>query len=282
MNRDKGLKDKDAPSLENVHEMKLEALLHDLIRNRGMMQAARMLGVNYKTVSRSIEAGNLSVHLKQALMARLLIREEKGVGRRQRSRSLEQAVDRLAAELRDGLRELREEVRDGFTSMEETQDRGFERMSKQVPRMAIEPGAGDMASTSNTDRTLPRKSQPREYFRQTHPSLVTMDYQPGDEEVFGNAWPVVKEWRALRMSHTFKCSGIAWLEGDMYLKELEVVLIDDHEMTLPPETYPWDSLGRRDQVDWRLKTLARLRKELLKARLRRWARRILTLGIWRR
>lgn len=282
MEREKGLKDGDVPSLESVHEVKLEALLHDLIRNHGMMQAAKMLGVNYKTVSRSIEAGNLSVHLKQALMAKLLSKEENGGGRRRQSKSLEQAVDRLSVELRDGLKELRNEVRTGFTSMEENQDRGFEKMSKQVTRTEMKQKAGTILTPSDKDRTRPRRSQPREYFRQTHPSLVTMDYQPGDEEVFGNAWPVVQEWRELRISHPFKGSGIAWLEEELYLRKLEVVLIDDHEMTLPPETYPWDSLGRRDQVDWRLKTLARLRKDLLKARIRRWARRILTLGIWRR
>ena len=282
MARDKGLKDKDAPSLESVHQVKLEALLHDLIRNHGMMQAAKMLGVNYKTVSRSIEAGNLSVHLKQALMTRLLSKEDNGGRRRRRSRSLEQAIDRLAVELRDGLKELRDEVRTGFTSVEEKQGRGFEQMSKQAPKMAIGPGAGNMAFKSGPDRSRPRKSQPREFFRETAPSLITMEYQPRDEEVFGDAWPLAEEWRKMRVSQPFNGSGICWLVGEIHLRELEVALIDEHEMTLPPETYPWDGLGRRTQVDWRLKTLARLRKELLKARIRRWVRRILTLGIWRR
>jgi len=35
-----------APSLESVHEVKLEALLHDLLRKEGMLRAARTLGVN--------------------------------------------------------------------------------------------------------------------------------------------------------------------------------------------------------------------------------------------
>lgn len=66
---------KDAPSLESVHEVKLEALLHDLLKKEGRLRAARMLGVNYKTVARSIESGRLSVHLREALMRRLLEQE---------------------------------------------------------------------------------------------------------------------------------------------------------------------------------------------------------------
>ena len=63
---------KDAPSLESVHEVKLEALLHDLLKKEGRLGAARTLGVNYKTVARSIDSGRLSVHLREALMTRLL------------------------------------------------------------------------------------------------------------------------------------------------------------------------------------------------------------------
>ena len=53
---------KVAPSLESVHEVKLEALLHDLLRKEGRLQAARTLGVNYKTVALSIDSGRLLVH----------------------------------------------------------------------------------------------------------------------------------------------------------------------------------------------------------------------------
>ena len=53
---------KVAPSLESVHEVKLEALLHELLRKEGRLRAARTLGVNYKTIARSIDAGRLSVY----------------------------------------------------------------------------------------------------------------------------------------------------------------------------------------------------------------------------
>ncbi len=69
---------KDAPSLESVHEVKLEALLNDLVRREEKIRAARSLGVNYKTVARSIESGRLPMHLREALTRRLLDRDETG------------------------------------------------------------------------------------------------------------------------------------------------------------------------------------------------------------
>lgn len=42
---------KVAPSLESVHEVKLEAPLHDLLKKEGRLRAARTLGVNYKSES---------------------------------------------------------------------------------------------------------------------------------------------------------------------------------------------------------------------------------------
>lgn len=275
-----GLRDGDTPSLASVHEVKLEAMLHDLIREHGTMQTAKTLGVNNKTLSRSIESGKLSVHLREALMARLLARKDFGTRDQERSRSLEQALDRLAEELRDGLQELRKEVRTGFSSMEEKQVRGFEKMSKQVHREKSD--AGTMSPLSGTHRAWPRKSQPRQTFRRTHPSVVTIEGQEGDETVYGTAWSPVQEWRELRLSHPYEGSGISWLVSEIRLRRLEVLLIGEYELTLPPDTDPWDGLERKTQVGWRYQTLARLHRELFWARVRRWVRRVLTLGIWSR
>ena len=38
-------------SLENLHELRLMALLLDVIREKGRMEAADLLGVNYKTLA---------------------------------------------------------------------------------------------------------------------------------------------------------------------------------------------------------------------------------------
>ena len=66
------------------------------------------------------------------------------------------------------------------------------------------------------------------------------------------------------------------------LRILEIDLIGEHELTLPPDTYPWDSLGRRTQVRWRTRTLERVGREKVRAQVRRWFRRVLTLELWRK
>ena len=71
-----GHRDRDAPGLESMLKVKLEALLHDLLGKHWPGDTAKMLGVNYKTVARSVDSGKLSVHLGGALMGWLLARRD--------------------------------------------------------------------------------------------------------------------------------------------------------------------------------------------------------------
>ena len=76
--------------------------------------------------------------------------------------------------------------------------------------------------------------------------------------------------------------GLSWLVDEERLRELEIALVGEHGLTMPPDTDPWDSLSRRTQVRWRTQTLERVRGERVRALVRRWVRRILTLGLWRK
>ena len=96
-----------------------------------------------------------------------------------------------------------------------------------------------------------------------------MEPQPGDEKVFGDAWPLVDEWRRLRERHPFEGKGLAWLEDEERLRELEIALVGEHGLTMPPDTDPWDSLSRRTQVRWRTQTLERVHRERVLAQIRR-------------
>ena len=276
----------DAPSLESVHEVKLEALLHDLVKKEGKVKAARTLGVNYKTLARSIDSGRLSVHLREALMTRLLEQGEADAGEPDEAGTPERPFEELVEELRETVEAMGEELGqrigewEGRLAQVETGLGGrvaADRPDGQDARVQGE-GAPNAAEGS---RRQPRGSPPRQLFRRTSPSVITMEPQPGDEEVFGDAWPLVDEWRALRESHPAQGRGLSWLVEEERLRELEVALIGEHELTMPPDTDPWDSLSRRTQVHWRTQTLERVRGERVRAQWRRWIRRILTLGLWR-
>ena len=276
---------KDAPSLESVHEMKLEALLHDLLKKEGRLRAARMLGVNYKTVARSIESGRLSVHLREALMRRLLEWEATDAQEPEDGGTSEGTVEALMEEFFENFEEVRNELMQqlkelegrislvegdpGSVAAEKPSDGVFERSQGEGAPEAVTDGSSQ-----------PSGSPARRMFRTTQPSVITMNPQPGDEEVFGEAWTLVDEWRGLRESHPTEGKGLAWLADEERLRELEIALVGEHGLTMPPDTDPWDSLSRRTQVRWRTQTLERVRRERVLAQIMRWIRRILTFAVW--
>ena len=99
---------------------------------------------------------------------------------------------------------------------------------------------------------------------------MTVDPADDDEEVFGAAWPNwCKEWRELKDTHPSRGQGpgvaAASKKGS---STVELALLEEHGLTLPPETYPLKGLDRSSQVNWRRKALddtqkARKRRELL-------------------
>ena len=288
------LKAKDAPSLENVHEVKLETLLKDLVNREGKIKTARTLGVNYKTVARSLKNGRLSVHLREALMTRLLDQEQGDAGNdeSEQAGAPDQQVEALGEEMLDDMEELRETVeglRAGYTrQLGELEKRLAEaeaglggRAASQSDGTDPQPRGEGVPREAGGDRGPSRRVSSHQAYRTTHASVITMEPQPGDEKVFGDAWPLVDEWRQLRESHPPEGKGVAWLADEERLRELEIALVGEHELTMPPGTDPWDSLSRRTQVRWRTQTLERVHRERVWAQVRRRIRRKLTFGLWR-
>ena len=59
-------------------------------------------------------------------------------------------------------------------------------------------------------------------------------------------------------------------------------MLEEHGLTLPPETEPLTGLWRSSQLDWRKRALRDLRRTRAKRVALRWVRRVLTLGLWRK
>ena len=115
--------------------------------------------------------------------------------------------------------------------------------------------------------------------RRKYPELATREPADDDEAAFGPAWPLIVEWRGLKDSHPNQGKGLSWLVAEERLMEVEVALLEEHGLTLPPETQPLRGLERGSQLNWLKAALydtrrARAKRELL--------RRVLTLGLWRR
>ena len=127
-----------------------------------------------------------------------------------------------------------------------------------------------------------RKPPSKPSMRREHPDLATREPAPDDEEIFGAAWPLIVEWRELKDAHPNDGKGLVWLAARERLLVVELALLEEHGMTLPPEKQPLRGLDRSGQVNWRRTALYDTRRALKQQELWRWARRVLTLGLWRR
>ena len=273
---------------ELLRQTHLSAMLTELVRRQGPTKVARMLGVNYKTVSRALKSGKVTDHMREAL-ERLLepVDGPQAAGQHGRIgalgesvKRLEGGMDALAKELRSGLNEMRTAVagQSEAPGGEEARDRGEE----GVPR-AEDGNSGDGAGRSETSAAPPvarqRPLNP-DTLQPFDPEIVTVE--PADDvEVYADAWPLVEEWRKLRVGHPNRGRTLSWLENEERLLTLELAIIEEHELTLPPASYTWGREDRRDQARQRMLSLGDAEVDRHRALLRRWMRRILTCGLWR-
>ncbi len=263
------------PSLESVQELRLMALLKDLVKDMSQVEAAELLGIDRKTVWRSLGAGRLSPRLAEAL-ERLLLAGGGSAAAQQRAEmdDLARRIDELQREMRRALRAMEggiEALREEH--VEDT--RGIQRRLGQM-EAGREPQSGQ--ETPSPVRRPPRMVE----FRRQYPELATLESAPDDEEVFGKAWPLIVEWRKLRDTHPNRGKGLAWLAEEERLMEVELALLEEHGLTMPPEKQPLYGLDRGAQVNWRRTALYDTQRARARADLLRWVRRILTFNLWRK
>ena len=111
---------------------------------------------------------------------------------------------------------------------------------------------------------------------------MTLEAEPDEDLVYGDAAPVIVEWRRVRAEFLKTRATLDRTEVQEPMLEMEIALVGEHELTLPPASSPWDEFDRRDKV-WELtQDLKRVRAERNRALLRRWLRRVLTFGLWRK
>ena len=112
--------------------------------------------------------------------------------------------------------------------------------------------------------------------RRPFPDVVTVEPADDDAEVYGAAWPLVEEWRWMREAHPEQGRGVRCLETEARILTLELAMLEEHGLTLPPETQPLRGFARKGQTTWRRAALHDTQRALTWAKLRR----VLTLGMW--
>ena len=266
---------------EELHDMRLRALLHELARDKGGHRgAASALGLDHRTVAACMEGGGMSWRVREALERGIesgaspaaVQQRERTEALEQRVEEMEQHMEALGKEMRGGL----EAVKGGIEAMREAHAQGLRQFERRLA--AAEAGRRDPGTVAEAPTVGRKPAVVRE--RRQHAELVTVDPAPDDEEVFGFAWPLVDEWRRLRAGHPGKGKGLSWLVERERVLELEVAMLEEHGLTLPPEKAPLRGRWRDAQLRWRKEALDDARRARAWRELLRWARRALTLGLW--
>ena len=262
-------------SVRDMHHLRLMSLLQELERDNGRKKAAEVLGVDRRTLDASLDEGVLTRRIRGALEKAL----QSGVGSaaaEQRDRN-DQLADRLE-DLEGGFEELGKEMRENNRASEdrdrairEEMAQGFRQREREQAERRTAADAGDEAK-ANDAGPQPRK---RSSLRREYPDLVTLEAAEDDEDVFGEVWPLIVEWRELKGVHPDAGKSLSWLLTEERFLALELTLLEEHGLTLPPATFPLRGFDRNGQVNWRKTALSDTRRALRKRELLH----SLTLGV---
>ena len=271
-----------APSIESLRELRLRALLNDLVHDLGPVKAAEQLGIDRKTLWRSEEAGEMSPRLIEALERLLLERAAAAMEEdRETVRALAVRVSELEGQLATAPAAGGSNNGNGgdvggavVAALREKFAQDIQRLERRVEWLEARRDTGSRAASGGARAERPR-SQRR------YPDVVAWQPADDDEQVYGAAWPLVDEWRRLWAGHSPTGRGLAWVSDRERILELEVAMLEEHGLTLPQETAPLRGLDRGEQFNWRVRELAGVRQRRARLELLRWARRALTLGLWR-
>ena len=189
----------------DLYELRLTALLHQLVRSRGHKGAARELGVNPRTVAGSVKQG-MSRRVREALERMLVDRDGEARDR------LEDEMDVVKAEV-SGVKEqvagLEGELREGLHALGEQQAEGLRRLERRLAQ--AEAGKGGDSGASLAAATSPAPGAGGLSSRRRYPELVTTAPDADDQEVYGEAWQLVDQWRGLWDGHPARGKGLAWV-----------------------------------------------------------------------
>ena len=260
----------------DMHHLRLMALLQEMERAHGRKEVAELLGVDRRTLDISLDEGALSRRMRGALDKVL----QAGVGsaaaeQRDRNDKLEDRLDALESVVEEQGKEMRANNRaseDRDRAIREEVAQGFRKVEKMLAGLETGRGGQDGAKANGTG-PQPRR---RATLRREFPDLVTLEPAEDDEEVFGEVWPLVVEWRELKAVHPHEGKSLSWLRTEERFLALELTLLEEHGLTLPPATFPLRGFDRNGQVNWRRTALSDTRRALRKRELLR----TMTLGLW--
>ena len=273
-------------------------LLDALIEQRGKVAAAEALGVNYRTMVVCYESRRVSRRMRKALeQYRDAVVDdgdehgeeagdvaEKVVALVERVKALEHAHGSLAETVEaQGKRLADLEVRVGGTEDERQRDEADDQAKQPAGLECKVEGSGkgegrqaEADADGGSKDCVQQRRPPRRDHGLPDAGVVTLEEQPDEKHAFGPAAPLVAEWRGLRTGGEIEGGRVDRAWASVRRWELEIAMLEDFGLTLPPETEPLDASRRGDHLRWRKEALT---AALAKARRLLWLRRVFTLGL---
>ena len=251
----------------DMHNLRLMALLQELERDHGRKKTAELLGVDRRTLDAGLDEGVLSRRMRAALDRAL----QYGVGsaaaeQRDRNDEIEDRLRELEGKVEEQGKEMRVKHRaleDAIRARREEHAQDHRKLEKMLTGLETGRGGQD-GEKANGAGTQSKKGS---MLRREFPDLVTLEPAPDDEEVFGEVWPLIVDWRELKAVHPDEGRSLSWLRTEERFLALELTLLEEHGLTLPPETFPLRGFDRNGQVNWRKTALSDTRRALKKREL---------------
>ena len=267
-------------SVRDMHHLRLMSLLQEQVRDHGRRGAAEILGVDRRTLDTSLEQGVLTRRIRGALEKAL----QSGVGSsaaQQRDRNdlladrlgdLEGLVEEQGEEMRAGRRAADDAIRE----MREEQAQALRKLERALAQLHSDQG-GDGNDAQPKTAGAGSQIGGTAKLRREYPELVTLEPDKDDPDVFGEAWPLIQEWRELKETHPDRGKGLDWLRTEERFLTVELELLEEHGMTLPPARFPLRGFDRSKQTGWRRKALDNTRGRCEGECSLAWAGRLLSL-----
>ena len=263
-------------SIEDLHHLRLMALLDELVRDKGARKAAADLDVDHRTLAASLESGRLTRRMRVALDRALLAgggspareQKERNDELAERLEQVEERVEVVGQDAGQGLAAVGDEVE----ALRNEQGQALQRVESQLAK--VEGGGGDAKEEEGESAgggTAGPPAQVNTWRRpfETNPSCGGSfpNWRPWSppmttQDVFGDAWALIQEWRELKETHPSRGRGLAWLRQQERLLTVELALLEEHgHDPAAGDLSPCEGLDRGAQVNWRQKALVDTQRE---------------------